>query len=87
MLKTNHRFWVAFLLFPQPPDYRDFLISPRAESKRWFVFGRGECNVSENIISGICVIYVCAIRTLGGNGKRGIRAQGVAEPLGHRFTI
>ena len=60
------------MLFPQPPDYRDFLISPRAESKRWFVFGRGECNVSENIISGICVIYVCAIRTLGGNGKRGI---------------
>ena len=47
----------------------------------------GECNVSENIISGICVIYVCAIRTLGGNGKRGIRAQGVVEPLGHRFTI
>ena len=57
------------------PEIWDFLISPRAESKRWFVFGWGECNVSENIISGICVIYVCAICTLGGNGKRGIRAQ------------
>ena len=43
--------------------------------------------VAENIISGICVIYVCAICTLGGNGKCGIRAQGVAEPLGYRFTI